>query len=465
MTVWLYAAYKAGASECETLALAYDSGVIWRSFYNRSGIPIACVKDIQPGDDILLGYRQGSAVKLLARFRVGWPDQPIAASTAFGRIPGIWVDEFRQQGYADDPKLGALVGIFVEEGEPLSGELRYDKRNALSRLDSNALPLVRPPGMNPLPTRVAAPASRSHIAYGEQQSVLTQRPPTTSVTRDGVHVGIDVGGRCEKGFDLCVTKWVGGLLSAVSWKRVPHATPLPPTSSLRALVRNGDLAEMAAATYTSASATAATLWRELEPLNPAGIHIDSPSAFSRNRLGHGRLCEKRSRTGVSFQSTPSIACGSEHGGDWGWLVYGMVAFAACLHRGQLTHVIWQMSLESGTFASFESPGVVLRECFPTATISVLRARKREADVARSLGPQIALPEVQAVLQYLKHGVKEVKRPRDPLYDRADALVAALGALPHVAQGFREVANWAASASRWSGAPGDERIEGTFTCVE
>ena len=49
-----------------------------------------------------------------------------------------------------------------------------------------------------------------------------------------------------------------------------------------------------------------------------------------------------------------------------------------------------------------------------------------------------MPEVQAVLRYLKQGVEGVKRPGDALYDRADALVAALGALPHVAQGFREV---------------------------
>ncbi len=291
-----------------------------------------------------------------------------------------------------------------------------------------------------------------------------QGPLSTSTARDGVHVGIDVGGRREKGFDLCITEWAGGVLRAVRWKRLPHATPLPPTGTLRALVRHGDLAGLAAATQDPASATAAALWEEIQRVGAAGIHIDSPSAFSRNQLRHGRLCEKQSVTGVSFQSTPSIACGSQHGGDWGWLVYGMIAFAACLHRGQLTSADWAAALQSGTFARCDSTGIVLRECFPTATISVLRAKKREADAERWLAPQAGLPEVQAVLRYLKHGVKGVKRPGDSLYDRADALVAALGALPHVAPGFREVLNWGAEGSRWNGAVGDDQLEGSFVCV-
>jgi hypothetical protein len=461
MIRWLYAASKARASESHTFSLACESGFIWRSFYNAKGAPVACVKDIRPGDDLVLGYRSGGMVNLLGRFRVGQPDNPINASRAFGEIPAVWADEFRRHGYTDDPKLGALVGIFVEECEPLTGHLLYRNQNSLSRLVSDVLPAATSP----------RPAPMAHIVQPLPLFVPPARPdagaaelPQSGSIRDGVHVGIDVGGRQEKGFDLCITEWVGGNLSAVSLKRLPHSTPLPPTSTLRTLVRNGDLAGLVAATYISASATAAAVWREIQPLGAAGIHIDSPSAFSRNRLGHGRLCEKRSLTGVSFQSTPSINCGKEHGGDWGWLVYGMIAFSACLHRGQLTKTDWTVDLESGTFARFDSSGLMLRECFPTATISVLRAQKREGDIERSLGRQAVLPEVQAVLDYLKQGVKEVKRPGKSLYDRADALVAALGALPHVTQGFRETPNWPTSGSRWNGTPGDEQLEGSFVCV-
>ena len=168
--------------------------------------------------------------------------------------------------------------------------------------------------------------------------------------------------------------------------------------------------------------------------------------------------------GVSFQSTPSIASGTEHGGDWGWLVYGMIAFAACLHEGELTDAAWLTALEEGTYPRCGSSATILRECFPTATISALRTANREIDVERALHLHETRPEVQAVLQYLRLGVKAVKRPGQPLYDRADALVAALGALPHVAEGFREVPNWTTDQSRWYAAAGDEQVEGTFTCV-
>lgn len=397
-------ASKALASESDTLSLACESGFIWRSFYNARGSPIACVKDIRPGDHLLLGYRGGGAVRLLARFRVGRPDKPIDASLVFGEIPAVWVDEFRRHGYADDPKLGVLVGIFVEECEPLAGQLPYRNQNSLSRLESD-MPLGAFAPVVP-----ASPvAATERPVFPPQVVRAVPEPPSTLTARDGVHVGIDVGGRREKGFDLCITEWVDGVLRTVRWKRLPHATPLPPTSTLRALVRHGDFAGLAAATQSSASATAAALWRQIELLSATGIHIDSPSAFSRNRLGHGRLCEKRSLTGVCFQSTPSIACSSEHGGDWGWLVYGMIAFAACLHCG-LTNADWMTALESGTFSRCDSAGIVLRECFPTATVSVLRAQKREADLEHPLAPQSTLPEVQAVLRYLKHGVKGVKRP-------------------------------------------------------
>lgn len=58
MNVWLYAAASAMASQDETLSLAYRSGFIWRSFYNQAGSAIACVREIRPGDELVLGYRR-----------------------------------------------------------------------------------------------------------------------------------------------------------------------------------------------------------------------------------------------------------------------------------------------------------------------------------------------------------------------------------------------------------------------
>jgi hypothetical protein len=136
MAIWLYAASRAKASDSDTLSLACRSGFIWRPFYNRTGSSIACVRQIQIGDILLLGYRDGGYVRLLGRFRVGRPDLPIDASPVFGAIPVGWRDEFQKHGYAADPILNYLVGIFVEECEPLSGHLAYANQNALSRLDA-----------------------------------------------------------------------------------------------------------------------------------------------------------------------------------------------------------------------------------------------------------------------------------------------------------------------------------------
>jgi hypothetical protein len=465
MARWLYAASKTKAPEHDTLSLAAESGFIWRPFYNRSGIPIACVRQLQPGDELLLGYRHGAMVSLLGRFRIGRPDQPIDASPVFGVICEGWRQQFRNYGYTDDPIVGELVGIFVEECEPLSGRMPYSNQNALSRLDDEETGTIAPPTPARARATVVNVAEGIRTEHNALESLgplhVCARGPVTS----GIHIGIDVGGRCEKGFDLCITEWVGGVLESVHWRRLPHTVPLPATGSLRALVCAGELGSLAQATFRSACDTAAALWRELERFHPAGIHIDSPSAFSRNRIGHGRRCEKRSLTGVSFQSTPSVTCGSQHGGDWGWLLYGMIAFSACLRSGTVTLRDWEADLVLGMWHRFDSGKMIVRECFPTATISVLRARQRSESVEQALGKTAAQPEVEAVLAYLKYGVGTVKRPTQAIYDRADALVAALGALPHVSSVFHENVGCGTHGRNWDGTGADEQIEGTFTCVE
>jgi hypothetical protein len=139
----------------------------------------------------------------------------------------------------------------------------------------------------------------------------------------------------------------------------------------------------------------------------------------------------------------------------------MVAFSACLHRGQLTEADWLADLQNGTFARSDSSGIALRECFPTATISLLRTEKRKADVERMIDRHKEKPEVCAVLAYLEHGVRRVKS-KGKLYDKADSLVAAFGALPHVAQGFLELP-WR-GGGRWEGSDHDQLVEGSFTLV-
>lgn len=252
MAIWLYAASRAKASDFDTFLLACHSGFVWRPFYNRNGIAIACVRQIQAGDTLLLGYRDGRFVRLLGRFRVGRPDHPIDASPVFGAIPANWRDEFQRHGYTVDPTLNDLVGIFVEESEPVSGQLPYENQNALSRLG---------PGHSPSATS-GPPAQANRYAINPRigdlihevafrrsaDSPFSESSRQSLAVRDGVHIGIDVGGRCEKGFDLCITEWRDGALNSVQWKRLPHTRPLPPTHSLRRLVHDGDMAVLARAT-------------------------------------------------------------------------------------------------------------------------------------------------------------------------------------------------------------------------
>ena len=143
----------------------------------------------------------------------------------------------------------------------------------------------------------------------------------------------------------------------------------------------------------------------------------------------------------------------------------MIAFSACLHRGNLSSENWARDLSIGTCSRFDSTETILRECFPTATISVLRGRSGSPDIEQALAGVAALPEVAAVIAYLKYGVAAVKRATQSVYDRADALVAALGALPHVSSKFHETAHCGQHGKNWSGTTIDEQIEGTFVCVE
>jgi hypothetical protein len=271
------------------------------------------------------------------------------------------------------------------------------------------------------------------------------RQDRAAVQGDASFIGVDVGERASKGYDLCTFVWSKGAPVAIHFERLPHTRPLPETASMRSPVARGDLRQLAALTHGPASETAAKLWERLTRLaagTPAGVFIDSPSAFSRNTIGHGRLAEKQSIRGVSFQSTPSICCGAEHGGDWGWLVYGMVAFAACLHRGGFSERQWLTALEEGAFVALLDLPFVVREVFPTATIARLRDTGRGAAVQRLLDRvSDADAERAAVGAYLDSGVRAVKVPGRALFDRADALVAALSSVPHVTGDVGEALEW------------------------
>lgn len=467
MAVWLYAASSNFADANTTYELAYKCGIVWRSCY-ASRMPAQAIPNVRalaPGDTLYLGFRDQERIELLGRMRLGRPDESKGVSPVFTAVPAALVPEFERLGYRADTILGRMVGLFVEEVEPIRGQMPSPGRLTITKVEQDPLPTQQRDRADSdgATTRAQVALSESPRSQDQRAAAQDQR---TGVEGDASFIGIDVGGRVSKGYDLCRLVWSKGVPVRVFFERLPHTCPLPPTASLRACVAQGDLQQFAALTHASASETAANLWEKLTRVTggaPAGVFIDSPSAFSRNVLGHGRLTEKQSIRGVSFQSTPSICCGAEHGGDWGWLVYGMVAFAACLYRGALCEQQWLAALEEGLFAPLQKARLIAREVFPTATIARLRAAGRSATVQGFLEQLLgADAERAAVRDYLTSGVWAVKVPGRDVFDRADALVAALSSVPYMSNEVAE-AKWPDPTSvRWhSTVPDAHLAEGTI----
>lgn len=467
MAIWLYSAADSKADAERTLELAEKHGIVWRTFCaHRSPVQsIPNVKQLRPDDVLYLGFRDGGHTHLLARMRLGRPDAPLPCSAVFTRVPAQLLEEFAAAGYGPDPVLGFTIGLLVTELEPVDGVVPSGSRNALRWLESD-------PELAPQPVRTRASDStlrHLNVADGGRSPV---RGATTrgAITPAGWFAGIDVGGAQSKGFDICRLRWSQGRPTKAEFLRCRHRTALPPQAVLHDLAKAGDLARLAAETYPAARDAAADLWHALasdEHVPPSGVFIDSPSGFSRNARGHGRRTEKSRLIGVSFQSTPSVACGRGHRGTWAWIVYGMAAFASCRLQGSdLLLEGWLEYLHGGVTASGRSPrALILREVFPTATVSALRSSGRAAETAAVLASlaDCTPDEVHVVEEYLNLGVSAVKR-RGSLYDRADALVAALSSLPFASSGWDEALLEPAAGARWNASDADGLREGTITVV-
>jgi hypothetical protein len=462
VALWLYAASANFAEANTTYDLAYRHGIVWRSYYANRTPPQAIpnVGAMAPGDTLYLGYRAKGRIALIGRMRLGRPDPPDGISPVFTAVPAVLVSDFAKHGYSNDPVMGRMMGLFAEEVEPVAGTIPSQGRLTITELSRDPLegdaPLVTLGGLR----SELSPSVEAHRTSLASPSTNSEK--LVAVLKEVSFIGVDVAGRSSKGYDLCNLVWSKSAPVRADFKRLPHSTPLPPTSSLRLSVAAGDFQQLAALTHAAAASTGEELWKALVQIagsTPSGVFIDSPSAFSRNAAGHGRLTEKQSISGVCFQSTPSISCGREHGADWGWLLYGMVAFAACLHQGRFTLEQWAEALSKGLFAPTQNRRFVVREVFPTATVSHLRSRRRGHQV-QSLIRDLrgADAERQVVEAYLESGVQAVKQPGQSLFDRADALVAALSSLPHARQDFDESLGWPQAESvRWRSEAADAHL--------
>jgi hypothetical protein len=75
--------------------------------------------------------------------RLGRSDEPEGISAVFAPVPAELLSDFTKHGYSNDPVLKRMVGLFVEEVEPISGA---------AQIISNP---ARPGSMDPFSLRCA----------------------------------------------------------------------------------------------------------------------------------------------------------------------------------------------------------------------------------------------------------------------------------------------------------------------
>ena len=178
------------------------------------------------------------------------------------------------------------------------------------------------------------------------------------------------------------------------------------------------------------------------------VGIDSPSGFSRNTMGHGRVTEKvaplwgiglNGNFRVVFQMTPSVACGRPHGAEWYWMLFGMAAFYAFESNFHHNLQGWRNYLLNGLAIANQALPWHVIEVFPRATIQYLRSQNHHipaANIIQNFLDNMIMPLIhnshdQISIEALNR-INEVLQNGEPtMNDYADALIAALTTLPSI----------------------------------
>lgn len=305
-------------------------------------------------------------------------------------------------------------------------------------VSSSATGTVAPSRREQSPTKAA---SASSVTSNLRSPLI--RP----CRNEGLLVGIDVAEVPEKGFTIASWFPTNEDLFA-GWEEpttIRHTVPITADAfeEAKTSLAKSDWDTLADATYSVAYSAAQSLWAAVEKRVrscPYCARVDVPSGFSLNSLGHGRLTEKTRLPGVSFQSTPSTCCGIVNNGTWAWMLFGRAAYASLKHKGQVSREEWYRVLKDGAVDFWDT----LRPCpvseaFPTADIAVMRTNGIPSEILAEVS---SIPDQSiriALTEYLSQGVQAVKQSKNPLYDKVDAVVAALGGLPWCAWAKVDVA--------------------------
>lgn len=91
------------------------------------------------GDTLYLGYREGGRIALVGRMRLGHPDQPEGISPVFTAVPAVLLSDFAANRYTADPVLRRMIGLFVEEVEPIGGSIPSPGRLTITELSQDPI--------------------------------------------------------------------------------------------------------------------------------------------------------------------------------------------------------------------------------------------------------------------------------------------------------------------------------------
>jgi Protein of unknown function (DUF429) len=115
-TTWVYFATPAGANQADTYELVENEGAIVRRAYAKCQPPRAIpqVRDLQPGDTLLLAYGSDGQYIPLCRCSIGVPDNTPDGFNALGIADNAMAQRFVALGYEQpDPILGVHLYIPV----------------------------------------------------------------------------------------------------------------------------------------------------------------------------------------------------------------------------------------------------------------------------------------------------------------------------------------------------------------
>lgn len=188
MTTWLYFATIARANERDTLDLA-RSGYLWRSVYNSVGIAIANVKNVDPGDQLVLLYEEIAVgiFEVLNPCDRRIPDFPAAAF-----FPDELAFHLERINYVPDKHLGKFTGFLVDAGGDeqsaalIGRRFKQVSRNALQRFDECASQETKQEKRQDVADRAISEFGKI-ISFQDWPSSLNM-PPSGSL-----FLGIDVG--------------------------------------------------------------------------------------------------------------------------------------------------------------------------------------------------------------------------------------------------------------------------------